>query len=399
MEIGIKRKKTVKSKKNINTLLGIREKIRGLLHDKPRDFLLFEMAIGSGLTAKSMLQLKVIDLKKLEPGEQLCIDDGKKKRIRRYTINSKTVEAFNRHLKKASLKESDYLFLSRKGKKPLTASSASRMINGWFKAIDIQNMSGFLSLRKIYEYHNKDQIKVSSINNEKANNKLAIDPLNFTSIQEAVYQKIERAIISGKITPGSKLLVTTLSKQFGVSDMPIRDSFSRLESRGFITVLRKKGAVVNELSKTKLLEILDIRLTLESKAVYNAMKFINSGIISQLEHYNNKYIESIKINDADQAIAMNYGFHFTLYEQSNMPILLNIIEDLWSRVSPYFHIMFRQTIRNNVRSGQKNHGKIIEAVKRRNSIKASEWIAQDISDSTKFVLEILDFVKTVETNK
>jgi len=390
----MRRKKTTKAIKDINKI----EKIRALLHDKPRDLLLFEMSIGSGLTAQSMLQLKVKDLKKLEPGEQLSIAAGKRKRIRRYTINGKTVEAFNRHLKKARLKENDYLFLSRKGKKPLTISSASRLINGWFKATAIKNMSGFLSLRKTYEFHNKDQTKVSSINNQEANNKLPIDPLNFTSIQEAVYQKIERAIISGKITPGSKLLVTTLSKQFGISNMPIRDSFSRLESRGFITILRKKGAVVNELSKPKLLEILDIRLALESKAVCKAMKSINSGIISQLEHYNNKYIESIKNNDADQSIAMNHKFHFTLYEQSNMPTLLNMIEDLWSRVSPYFHIMFRQTVRKNVRSGQKNHGKIIEAVKSRNSIKASEWIARDISESTKFVLEVLDLVKTVETN-
>lgn len=388
----MERKKTIKAISDLNKI----EEIRAHLHDKPRDLLLFEMSIGSGIFAQSILQLKVLDLKNLRPGEPIFISAGKRKKKRQHTINSKIVEAFNSYLEKAHLKDSDYLFLSRKGKDPLTISSASRLTNSWFKAVALDNMCGFLSLRKTYEFHKK-RTEVSAINNKKAENKLPIDPLNFTSLQEAVYQKLERAIISGKITPGSKLLATTLSKQLGVSSMPIRDSFSRLESRGFITVLRKKGAVVNELSKARLLEILDIRLALESKAVHTAMKSINSDIIAQLEHYNNMYIESIIKSDPNQSIAMNHKFHFTLYKQSNMPILLKIIEDLWARISPYFHIMFRQTVRNNIRSGQKNHGKIIEAVKIRNSSKASKWIARDITDSTKFILEVLDLIKKVET--
>ena len=72
-----------------------------------------------------------------------------------------------------------------------------------------------------------------------------------------------------------------------------------------------------------------------------------------------------------------------------MPILLSMIQNLWNQVSPYYHIMFRQTLFHDPHTGNVYHKKIIEGMAAKNPHKVSKWLKTDLVDSTKFVISVM----------
>jgi DNA-binding GntR family transcriptional regulator len=96
--------------------------------------LFFDLATQTGLRTKELLKLKAKDLSGLKAGDPLSITMGKENTVRQISISEEVARTFHEYLNKANLQPDDYLFRSRKVKKPLTISSVSHMVRSWFEA-------------------------------------------------------------------------------------------------------------------------------------------------------------------------------------------------------------------------------------------------------------------------
>ena len=79
-----------------------------------------------------------------------------------------------------------------------------------------------------------------------------------------------------------------------------------------------------------------------------------------------------------------------------MPILLSMIQNLWKQVSPYYHIMFRQTLFHDPLTGSTTHKKIIEGMAGKNPRKVSKWLKKDLVNSTDFVIGVMRSIQIKE---
>ena len=66
-----------------------------------------------------------------------------------------------------------------------------------------------------------------------------------------------------RLPPGTRLVETELSARFGVSRVPIREALSQLQSEGFITHVRYRGATVSTTSTKDVVELIQVRRGLE----------------------------------------------------------------------------------------------------------------------------------------
>jgi GntR family colanic acid and biofilm gene transcriptional regulator len=367
------------------------DRIRELVRSKTRDLLLFDLAVETGVPAKQLLRLRVGDLLGLKVGDRLPSLQRKESRDRPATIGLRSHKTFGQFMVQKKPGLEDYLFKSRKGNGPLSLSSASRLVSGWFKQAGLNGMSGLLSLRKTWEC-NQDRILrkqpvVKSAGNTEST--YIANSIPAKTAQELVYQELEQAIVKGRLKPGEKLVTEKLARQMGTSRIPVREAIGRLEARNFVKVQPKKGVTVSELSERNLKEILEIRLMLELAASMKAAPKSNDDTLRRLEKFNSQYVDAQTKNDADEALRLNKEFHFTIYREAQMPILLSMIQNLWNQVSPYYHIMFRQTLFHDPRTGSICHKKIIEGMAARNPHKVSKWLTTDLADSTKFVISVM----------
>lgn len=361
-------------------------KIRTLLSDQPRDRLLLEMMLQTTATVQDILALTVSDLKGLQTGTPLPLKYEADARLHIFSASMK--EYFDKILIEHDPDHKDLVFESKKGKKALSKTSVSRLVRKWI--IDSHmNCHGLRGLRSLNQSA-RPHARVPE--NQKINHSEYNPPkISTMTRQEAVFQELERAIISGEIHPGQRLSIEDIAQRMGVSRIPVREAMARLAERGFIKSRpQKNGSIVNELSRDNLKEILDLRLMLECEAVSKAALNIMDSTIIKLEETNRIFTRARKQNKADQLLAANRKFHLLAYRDSNSPILLETINQLWDKVSPYYNIMFRQSITTHPQSGANFHSELIKALRDRNAENAKHWLKTDLIHSAKFVLELFD---------
>jgi DNA-binding GntR family transcriptional regulator len=225
---------------------------------------------------------------------------------------------------------------------------------------------------------------------------MARGPLGITpkaqplTIQEVVYRELEDAILSGKLPPGQKLIAGEISRMMDVSRIPVREAMGRLEARGLIATRPKWGSVVNELSRENLEEVSEIRILLESQAAAKAAGRVDASFLAKLEKAQVAFAKARKGTVSDRLLKTNRKFHFLIYEQANSPMLLNIIKQLWNRVSPYYHIMFRQALDRSPTVGVSYHEHIFESLAHEDEDAVQHWLKADLIDSTQYILNLFD---------
>jgi integrase len=119
-------------------------------HCSERDYILFIIGINTGLRVSDLLKLKkeqIMKLKKNRDRKELLVKEGKTKKNR--TINITSV--FNEVYAYAAQIESEWLFPSRKGDKPISKIQAYRQLQkaGEFAEID---SIGTHTMRKTFGY-------------------------------------------------------------------------------------------------------------------------------------------------------------------------------------------------------------------------------------------------------
>ena len=115
--------------------------LRRILSSKPRDLLLFDLAVQTGVGINRLLRLKVKDLLELPIGGLLPAGASKKGSAPVPAFNQQCYDTFQWYLKTVNPTADDYLFPSRKGGRPLNLTSASHIIKKWFYDADITGLS------------------------------------------------------------------------------------------------------------------------------------------------------------------------------------------------------------------------------------------------------------------
>jgi len=136
------------------------KKVKRLLKDNARDLLLFAMGINNGLRISDLLKLKVGDVRDIETGQTLKINETKTGKMNILMINKSVHKVLKQYLEGVKPLDEDYLFQSRNGKnKPLSREAVNKMIKEWTKSLKVNY--GTHTLRKTFGYIQRTKYGVS----------------------------------------------------------------------------------------------------------------------------------------------------------------------------------------------------------------------------------------------
>jgi DNA-binding GntR family transcriptional regulator len=371
------------------------DKIRTMLLSKPRDLLLFDLLTQTGAKLKNTLSLKVKHILGLTAGSRLSFANDITNLSNENILTQSVIETLINYLEETQLDEEDYLFKSRKGSLPLSMSSASHLIRKWFQKAGIKGFAGARTLQKYWIANYKDRSAgidraEDDIIDPLQDSARILKPIESSTLQETVYQQLFDAIVSGRIRPGSRIVIGEIAKQMRVSPMPVREALHRLQATGFLSRSKKRANIVNKLSIDNLEEITNIRLVLEPLAAKYAAFNRRQETIVLLNKIHEDYVDAIKKRDSDRFLQKNRDFHHTIYHASMMPILCEIIEILWARVSPYTHILMRESVPTNVEWSIKTHADIMNALQDKNADKIAKILELDLSRAAKDMISMLN---------
>ena len=87
------------------------------------------------------------------------------------------------------------------------------------------------------------------------------------SVPEQIAATLGERVVRGDFAPGARIGEQELADEFDVSRGPVREAIRLLEREGLVTVLARKGAIVNAPSAQELRELFEIRAGLLELAV------------------------------------------------------------------------------------------------------------------------------------
>jgi DNA-binding GntR family transcriptional regulator len=202
------------------------------------------------------------------------------------------------------------------------------------------------------------------------------------TLEKRVYREILQAIVSGKLSPGSSVTITELAEGLNVSLMPVRTALKALEAKNLIHIQKNRRLIIRDLSIANLEELFEIRITLEAAAAREAAKHCPPGTLEFLEKTLN---EMKSCQDRELYLEKNLEFHRAIYQSADKPILCEIIDDLWHRISPYMYLY----LKIDVHTHDPFHEGLLAALRQADPEAAGKWLESDLSSSARELAERL----------
>lgn len=146
---------------------------------------------------------------------------------------------------------------------------------------------------------------------------------NTGTTPDVIHHQLRDDILRGVIEAGAPLRQIEIAQRFGSSRVPVREALRQLEAEGLVTFHPMRGASVTVLRPEDVLEMFDIRIGLECRALYLSVPNMTSDDFRRAEEI---LAEPYEDSDASQLDNQNWRFHSALYLPAHRPRLYAMIE-------------------------------------------------------------------------
>lgn len=152
---------------------------------------------------------------------------------------------------------------------------------------------------------------------------------------DAVYRDLREAIIEGAYPPGSHLRLQELAATYGVSLIPVREAIRKLETERLVETFPNRGAKVAEISTADIADSYRARVLLETGTLRLAYPNIDAAVVAEARGIMASMVEAFEQDEWQRGLDLHRDLHFFIYERSESPWLVYVIEILWAHTERY----------------------------------------------------------------
>ncbi|SEO47550.1 GntR family transcriptional regulator [Paenibacillus sp. OV219] len=203
------------------------------------------------------------------------------------------------------------------------------------------------------------------------------------TLRDTAFDVMKQNIISGEWPGGMFLPEKYLSELLGMSKTPIRSALDRLEMMGLVKLSPKQGVIVQEVSLKKILEIYELRLSLETFAVRKLTGKMDDAFFRQLDE--NLSLQAIAIDreDITRYVELDGQFHEMIVAGLDNEEYTEVMK----RIQDKFMLVVRTTF---VRNPSRLMGSLEEHWQIRHALSG-----QDAELSLRLIEQHIEYVKVI----
>ncbi|MER9631042.1 GntR family transcriptional regulator [Mesorhizobium sp. M0296] len=213
-----------------------------------------------------------------------------------------------------------------------------------------------------------------------------ITPLSRETLQDRVYRHVTELILDGSIVPGEMVTVQSLADAFGVSPMPVREALRRLSAANALMVVSGRSIGIPALSRARLIDLRNVRFEIEAIAAAWAAERMDDASVALLRQHLDALEQANAAGDVKSYLRANYAFHFSIYRAAGSENMLNIIENLWLQISPYFNMLHDS---GNYSTANQHHQQMFAALRDRNAEAIRAAVRADIDAAFTVLIKLL----------
>jgi DNA-binding GntR family transcriptional regulator len=197
---------------------------------------------------------------------------------------------------------------------------------------------------------------------------------------EEVFQLIRADIMSLRIPPDTRISIDSLARELGVSQTPIREALSMLEATGLVTKRHFSGyCSAPQLNRQQLDELYEVRLLIEPYAARCSAERMSDEDLARLQ----RLAQSMEPGESRTSYNRFADQDSELHDMIALGSGNRLIQESLARLHTHLHI-FRLRFHSEVtREAYAEHGRLVEALVKRNAAKAEAAMRAHIEKSYK----------------
>lgn len=158
---------------------------------------------------------------------------------------------------------------------------------------------------------------------------------DYKPLRDVIFNTIREAIIIGELKPGERLMEVQLAEKMGVSRTPVREAIRKLELEGLVEMIPRKGAHVAEVSVKDIMDVLEVRASLDGLATALAATRITADEVKDLKHVYSQFVNYVEKENVNGSIKKDVEFHDIIYKASRNEKLISISSNLREQVQRF----------------------------------------------------------------
>jgi DNA-binding GntR family transcriptional regulator len=217
---------------------------------------------------------------------------------------------------------------------------------------------------------------------------VASDAIQRSTVVDQVANALRARILSGRLPEGGQLRQEILAAELGVSRIPLREAFRRLEAEGLLTIAPHRGAVVSVLSLEEIAELFDLRVMIEPDLIARACPGLSDSALAHSAKILADYGLAFAQRDVVAWGTLNTAFHLSLYQPANRPRSLGLAQSLLDQTDRYTRMQLLLT--SGQSRAEDEHAALLRACRNRDAARAANLLAQHIRSAG---LSLLNFLR------
>lgn len=206
----------------------------------------------------------------------------------------------------------------------------------------------------------------------------------FLPLRDVVFNTLRKAILTGELKPGERLLEIHLANRLGVSRTPIREAIRKLELEGLVIMIPRRGAEVAQITEKSLKEVLEVRRALDALCAELACDRITAEEEERLKQACDEFERATETKDATTIAAADVALHDIIVQATGNRRLIQLINNLSEQMYRYrFEYIKDENRHDNLID---EHRMIYESIIGRDKEKAAAAAKLHIDNQERFVI-------------
>ncbi|TCL61118.1 DNA-binding GntR family transcriptional regulator [Kineothrix alysoides] len=157
----------------------------------------------------------------------------------------------------------------------------------------------------------------------------------FLPLRDVVFNTLRKAILTGELKPGERLMEIHLANKLGVSRTPIREAIRKLELEGLVTMIPRRGAEVAQITEKSLKDVLEVRRALDALCAELACVRITSEEMEHLKEACAQFEMATQQNDVTVIARADVALHDIIVAATGNRRLVQLVNNLAEQMYRY----------------------------------------------------------------
>ncbi|MEA4811695.1 MAG: GntR family transcriptional regulator [Anaerolineaceae bacterium] len=213
--------------------------------------------------------------------------------------------------------------------------------------------------------------------------------LKIDSLQQRVYQRLKKNILTNKYPPGMAMNIDQLSNELGVSQTPVREALAMLKHNGLVVTDYYKTPIVSMIEEDDVREVYEVRKLLEAYAIEKVGPHLTEEDLQALRAILNISEDIIGSDELQDALAhADVQFHGYLAAKVNNSTYFKIFQSVDEMSLRIRTLVLAQTARN-VRILMDEHIMVLDALQKKDIPKAVKALHQHLDNACARTLKAI----------